>query len=381
MTFNLKSVCLCAAVCTIAALPQVGFGQTSSSNVAYVYLSAYESSSSRDHVVAFAANRDGALSAVPGSPFAANVAQMAVNGKYLFGSDRNQIDIDAWRIDSDGSLDFSNTTSVQQANGNCDVPGPIVLDHTGASLYNNDINCTNNAYQALAVEDAAGTLRFLNYASSGSPEYEGPLSFIGNNEYAYSASCYNFIPAIFGVKRSSDGAITMLKSYPPLPKAKSGSWCPYLAAADPANHLAVPMYPSNDGPQEGPYQLAVYTANSAGDLSTSSTYANMPEVAVGVVTDIKMAPGGKLVAVAGRSGLQVFHFNGASPITAYTGLLTKDEIDQVFWDNDNHLYGISRSAGKLFVFTVTTTRYSQASGSPHAVTAPVNLIVQPLPLP
>src|ERR1700735_4305561 len=39
-------------------------------------------------------------------------------------------------------------------------------------------------------------------------------------------------------------------------------------------------------------------------------------------------------------------------------------------DNDNHLYAISRSAGKLFVVTITSTGYRQAAGSPYAVTSP-----------
>ena len=96
-------------------------------------------------------------------------------------------------------------------------------------------------------------------------------------------------------------------------------------------------------------------------LSTSSTYKNMPAVAVGNVNYLKMAPSGKLLVVAGSEGLQVFHFNGASPITKFTGQLTKMPIDQCFWDNANHLYAISDSAGKLFVFTITTTSASQAA--------------------
>jgi hypothetical protein len=81
--------------------------------------------------------------------------------------------------------------------------------------------------------------------------------------------------------------------------------------------------------------------------------------------------------VAGTGGLQIFHFNGASPITGYTGLLTKDEIDQSFWDSENHLYAISRTAGKLFVFTITPTGYREASGSPYSIAHPQNIIVQP----
>ena len=103
----------------------------------------------------------------------------------------------------------------------------------------------------------------------------------------------------------------------------------------------------------------------------------MPKVAVASVTSVSVSPSGKLLAVGGSGGLQVFHFNGSSPITHFTGLLTKDEVDQVAWNNDTHLYAISRSAGKLFVFTITSTGYSQAAGSPYTITSPQSVSVLP----
>ena len=84
---------------------------------------------------------------------------------------------------------------------------------------------------------------------------------------------------------------------------------------------------------------------------------------------------GNLLAVAGAGGLQVFHFNGASPITAYTGPLTTVPVDQLSWDNANHLYAISQSKGQLFVFTVTPSTNSAVSGSPYSVANPANLVV------
>ena len=110
----------------------------------------------------------------------------------------------------------------------------------------------------------------------------------------------------------------------------------------------------------------------------------MPVSLISYVSDIKMSPSGKLLAVAGNAGvvagtggLQVFHFNGANPITHYTGLIARDEIDQIFWDNDNHLYAISHSASKLFVFTITPTSVIQAPGSPYTITNPQNITVLP----
>src|ERR1043166_10236890 len=90
----------------------------------------------------------------------------------------------------------------------------------------------------------------------------------------------------------------------------------------------------------------------------------MPTVAVGNVCDYRMSPSGKFLAVGGTGGLRIFHFNGANPITKLTGSLTASSVDQLFWDKANHVYAISRSNGKLYVFTVTSTGAKQAPGSP-----------------
>jgi hypothetical protein len=103
----------------------------------------------------------------------------------------------------------------------------------------------------------------------------------------------------------------------------------------------------------------------------------MPSVAVGTVRDYRMSPSGKFLAVGGSGGLQLFHFNGANPITKLTGDLTASPVDQLFWDNANHVYAISRSGGKLYVFTVTSTGAKQAPGSPHKIASPQNIIVLP----
>jgi hypothetical protein len=49
----------------------------------------------------------------------------------------------------------------------------------------------------------------------------------------------------------------------------------------------------------------------------------------------------------------------------------------MFWDNANHLYAISSTAGKLYVFTITPTSATQAAGSPYTISHPQNIIVQP----
>jgi hypothetical protein len=100
---------------------------------------------------------------------------------------------------------------------------------------------------------------------------------------------------------------------------------------------------------------------------------------------IQMSPSGKLLAVAGDGpydsdfgtqlpGLQIFHFNGSSPITAYSGILNSANFGtgSLRWDTDNHLYALgtyynSPTYSQLFVYTVTPTSITQAPGSPYTL--------------
>jgi hypothetical protein len=138
-----------------------------------------------------------------------------------------------------------------------------------------------------------------------------------------------------------------------------------------------------------PIQLASYTIHTQGNLVSTNTWANMPTPAVNVTT-MNMSPSGKFLAVAGSTsrsftvrptappGLQVFHFNGASPITRYSGIITSAAIDRLAWDNSNHLFAISRASGKLYVYTVTATSITAAPGSPYTLSNPSTLAVRPL---
>jgi len=68
--------------------------------------------------------------------------------------------------------------------------------------------------------------------------------------------------------------------------------------------------------------------------------------------------------------------NGANPITPYTGLLTNVQVDQMFWDNADHLFAISRSGNRLFVFTITPTSFAPGPNSP-LIGNPQGVIVLP----
>jgi WD40 repeat protein len=248
-------------------------------------------------------------------------------------------------------------------------------------------DCANNAYQSFNVDSSTGGLTYLGVTSTTTPIFEVPLTFLGSNLFAYGASCYHWLQEIYGLARNNDGTLTALPLSPgidpAMPASASGQiYCPYLAAADASNHVAVPVQPVDNSSLQpvGPYQLALYTADNAGNLTTTSSNLNMLTASVtsgssNSLTAISLSPSGNLLAVAGAGGLQVFHFNGASPITAYTGPLTTVPVDQLSWDNANHLYAISQSKGQLFVFTVSPSTNSAVSGSPYSVANPANLVV------
>ena len=391
---KMSTLALSALLCTAAASAQYVTRSTqanepssasvSTAPAAWVYVSSTLAGGNVNQVEAFVAAPSGVLTTVPGSPFQENVTGMAVNGKYLFAVNSNGFYFDSYLLEANGALHYAATTNASQP-GDCNGLGPLVFDHTGATLYDMEFRgsgCSNNTFESFAVNKPTGGLKDLGNSTANNWLYL-PVSFIGNNVYAYTASCLgDMYWGIFSFKRSTSGLLTEILANAAPPNPPTGYfYCPSFAAADPTNHVAMTMQPVNQlnfNPDKPP-QLATFTADASGNLATTSTPANMPVTAVVGVTDLKMSPSGKLLAVGGSGGLQIFHFNGASPITHYTGLITATAVDQFFWDNQNHLYAISSAANKLWVYTVTPTSYSQAPGSPHTINAPHNIIVQPLP--
>jgi hypothetical protein len=380
-------VLLAACASTVLAFAQalssqtdISNSETSTSPVAFVYVSA-NPGGAHPEVNAYTSSTDGTLKPIAGSPFAADVQGMAVSSKYLFGE--SGVFIHSYAIDPDGSLREVSSVNAQRLTGtNCGGPWKLFLDRMGQTLYDLAYlgsQCANNALQSFRVGPFTGELAYLE-AISASPAVETALSFIGNNEYGYTASCYHFGPQIFAYHRKNNDTLMQININPPIPAGPSGKeYCPWLGAADPTNHVAIALAPifASNWQEAGPWQIAVYTAHSWGNLTTTSTHSNMPTTAAGDINDIRISPSGMLLAVGGSAGLQVFHFNGANPVRHYTALLTNDPISQVFWDDANHLYALSGTAGKLYVFTVTPTSVREAPGSPHEIANPVNLAVLP----
>lgn len=352
------------------------------SPVAFVYVASSPANNTYE-INAFGASSNGELTVVPGSPFPTNTSALTSSAKYLFGT--NGVDIDSFSISSDGAIAEVSSINAQQLNQyDCGGPFDIFLDRTGSTLYDMDYIgniCANNPYQSFSVDTASGELAYIGVSAAASPGFATSLDFLPNNKYAYGSSCLFMTgPEIYGFERTADNSLSHMNINPAMPVAPAGDYfCPGGAAApDTANHLAfvvLPMNGSTQQPTGGPSQLAVYTADGSGNLTTNSSYKNMPTTAVTDVYSFAASPSGKYIAVGGTNGVQLFHFNGANPLTRFTALLPIKGVTQLAWDNANHLYAISQTSGKLYVLTVTATTVTEAPGSPYSITSPQSLAI------
>jgi hypothetical protein len=377
--------CLSIASCTLTLQGQNAKPHaTPTKPVAFVYVSSTPANSSQSVINAFAASSTGQLTPVAGSPFAGNDGGLSVNGDELYGINNAATYLDGYEITKTGALTYQTSTNYAQFNPyGCGFAGALFPDRTGTDLYALNFigDCANNTYQSYKV-DKSGQLTFLGSANGGAGSFSGvylPLSFLGNNQFAYEATnngCFYY--QVWGFQRTKNGDLNTLAVSAPMPAPPSGYsiYMPDFAAADSANHVAIAMQAGNPpGCSSEPIQIGSFTANAKGDLSTTNTSSDMPNTEITSIYDMKIAPSGKLLAVGGVGGLQILHFNGANPPTRYTGALTTDVISQMFWDENQHLYAISQSSGRLHVYTVTPTSYTEAPGSPYTINQPGNLAI------
>jgi hypothetical protein len=351
------------AVCTLLASAQFALAQATASPSAYVYL-INQLANNTTELDGYRADANGSLTRLSGSPFWKSnslYGSLANTSHWLFASDG--IYIDSFSIASNGALKKVSSINAQQHTGNTyTTVSYLTLDHTGSTLYAfvSD-GAGDNAIQFFRKNSTTGALTYLGVTPNTA--FAGVPHFLGNNVYAYDAGCIQLSRAWYAVRRSNGGALTPFSIDPPLPTNPNADYCPDGSAADPANNLAVGLLTYG----QAPVQLAVYTADNLGNLTTKSTPGNMPTASVDLPYALLASPAGNLLAIAGIKGLQIFHFNGSNPITPYTGLIAAHTIYDLAWDTHNHLYAIG--SGKVNAFRVTSTGYKQAPGSPYTINA------------
>lgn len=355
--------------------------ENTGSTVAYVYVQTLKG------VNVYDAAADGKLTLVKGSPFATVGELVGSNGKYFISAGTDLMHV--YPVESNGAIgkQVSENNTQDYVSSACKGgtgTASANLDHTGQQLYV-ELNLPGSCefLQSFNIGKDSGELTYIGITDAHNNPYPYGLgqviSFIGNDKFAYVGPS-----PISAFERESNGALDALNSFSeqdPAPTVSGAKWSAMNVKADPTNHLAVSgfEYTPADGynQQVGPFQIASYTVDASGNIATTNTLDDMATSTV-LPQTLNMSPSGKLLAVAGtydlsnygytgEAGLQVFHFNGASPITTYgKPLLTNESIYFIRWDNNNHLYAVS---DKLYVFTVTPTSVSQAPGSPYTLPA------------
>jgi len=276
--------------------------QTTTSPAAYVYVISSLSNNTSE-LDGYSADSNGVLTRLAGSPFwtsnSVYATGLANTAHWLFVSDG--VYIYSFSIASNGTLKQVSSINAQNfTDGTCGEVGSLFLDHTGSTVYALNIysDCANNTIQFFSKNSSTGALTYLG-TSAPSAALWGPVSFIGDNLYAYNASFIQMSAAFYAVTRSSNGALARFTINPAIPTNPNGNYCPDGQAADPASDLAVAFILEC----QPPAQLGVYTADSSGNLTTNSTYQNMPTAAVGFPEAMAASPAGNLLAVGGSSGI------------------------------------------------------------------------------
>jgi hypothetical protein len=366
---------------------------SSSSPIANVYVSNIvnpDAEQSSFQVYAFTAASNGKLTKVKGSPFKENISVLAENGKYLFGLGASGTNIDSFRIESNGAPSY--VATVDAANDNPGGCYPFVsslqIDHSGSTVYDSapDADCFGQDFQYFKINESTGQMTYEGQTDdAGLSTFS--LAFTGNNKFAFSDICtiydHEEVGYLIGFARASSGKLTEFDLGNPGPATKEpdNSFCPYQVAADPSGHLAALLQDEDaDGETYGNPVIASYSVSSSGKLTTSNTYKNMPQVSAGWYA-FGMDTSGKLLAVGGANGLELFHFNGAGAASKYKTVLSGVVVDAVYWDKAGHLYVVTGDGnhpghGKLYVYTVSSSKVSEASGSPYTIPNGYSIVVE-----
>lgn len=386
--------------------PQAAATSSAASPVARIYLGysypfAASSVQPTEQFAGYSADSEGRITPIAGGPWP-GIAE-ATTGTWLFAGDfsyNNSRYVTSYKVDSAGALhEAAKYDLANRAPYGCEkLEGfwGLYLDHTGATLYatgfydgapsGGSVNgCENNAVlQSYRIDKETGTLTFLG-------SFEDPnvitlsLTFAGDNQLALGAAPGIALPGAEGPATACDCGISafpresngLLVKGPttvaePVGTPIGQEYSAVLTQSDPFGHLAVWLDPMEES---GNLVLAAYTVHSNGDVTTTNTvdqmpvtgYTSPPALGSGMF-DMSISPSGKLLAVigGGGSGLSLYHFNGADPITPYVTLLDAGQYPwSTAWDNANHLYVFG--SDELYVFTVTPTSYSQAPGSPYPI--------------
>ena len=372
MRGSLVSACL-LNICAGVAIAQ--------STVAYVYVAEDRpSATATSPISVYSATSTGKLAQISGSPFKQTSGTMSgTNGSHFITVDQNFTTthqyLHVYNVASNGVI--GSQVSKYDLHNWCEMDQGAEFDHTGQYVYVLDAQSCGEKYQSFSLSKS-GYLTFKGSLAlpNGGPYYQKLPVFSGNDKFAYTQISNDAsdtpcpTTSLIGMGRESSGALERIgfSETGPTPPAGFITSQTGLLTNDPTNHLAS-VVEFQDGPcgESGIQQrLASYTIETNGNLVSTNTWDKMPLLgASGVGLDMKLNPAGNILAVAIATGVQFFHFNGAGEITSFTGIIgSSGYISTMSWDRNNHLYALNGRSGKLHVYTATTSKVVEASGSP-----------------
>lgn len=325
-----------------------------SSTVAYIYSSTNDWNGTN----VYDAASDGKVTLVKGSPFATLGTMVGTNGKFFVTQGLDYVF--SYAVESNGGIGklVSEINTQLYSGVQCGIDanysGQAELDHTGEYVYimlNSDGSCA--AIQTYKISNK-GVLTFegstlLPYAYASLPAVTGNEKF---------AAGFNGCCGFYKYQReSSDGVLNYITATETDPfEAQPG----VNPTPDPTDHLATIVQ------GDGYWQLASYTVDSHGDVESTNTDAEMP-ILEEDWNALKLDPTGKYLAVAIGTGVALYHFNGAKPITPFTNVIgDSGYVQYMAWDNSGHLYAVNGASGRLHVYTVTSKGITESKDSPTA---------------
>ncbi len=363
--------------------------------VAYIYVQ------TTPGVMVYAAAANGSLTTVAGSPFKVTGQMEDISGKHLIAV--GTTNLYTYPIESNGAVGkrISTTNTADYGGSYCGTTSGqgSVFEHTGKYLYVQlNTNNTCAAWQTYQLE-SNGVLEFRGDTEDYDTDEYGnviqslPPTFSSSDKFAYGVYeageftgnqyCeyyYEYCPNVASFVKTSNGELEGNGSFSQSGPEAMGGWSFYPNAkaqmqADPSGHLAVVMNQLDGYGDAYGAQLASFTIiPSTGAISSTNNWENMPTVYgdSGVPLAMSISPSGRYVAIGSTTGgsclLQLFQFNAAAPpLYISSTTLSCDNIDQLKWDSDNHLYALSYDYAELYVFTVTpsNTDLVPDSGSPY----------------
>ena len=369
----LFSACLASIVCSVAA------AQT----VAYVYVAENRPSpTATSPITVYAASSSGRLTQISGSPFKQTSGTMSGNnGTHFITVDQNSTTthqyLHVYNVASNGVI--GSQVSKYDLHSWCEMDGGAEFDHSGQYVYVIDARSCGGEYQSFSLSKS-GYLTFKGSLDVGDPSFLTLPTFSGNDNFAYTftptpTSDYPCPTSTFlGLGRESSGALQKIGFSVTNPTTPSGYLVTQtgLVTNDATKHLAALVEFLNGGPcgDSGVEdRLVSYTVQTDGSLLSTNSWGSLPQLAGFMPPgggQIKLNAAGTILAVTAGTGIQFFHFNGASPITKLTGIIgTSGYISTMSWDGANHLYALNAKSGKLHIYTASSSGVFEAPGSPY----------------